>query len=415
MNRAVVVTGLGAVTPFGVGVKTMMEALCAGRSAVRSMGEQWNGAVDGTYCRLAAPAPDIDLRVIPRKYRRAMGRGASFAYLAASEALAMSGLGPAVVTGGRVGVILGNTLTSPTSLEEFFASYLVQGNVRQLPANGFFRIMGHSCAANIATALGVTGRVQETPAACASGTVAIGVASELIRHGVQDAMICGGVEECHPTTTATFDILGASAGLHDQDPARAPAPFDRDRDGTVCGEGSGVLILESADHARARGAVVLGRLLGFASGADGTQMAQSGVAPVIRCIRGALADAGLRAEQIGYINAHATATVAGDRAEAEAIRQVFGSAAAVSALKGYLGHLLGASGAVEAIATLEMMRLGLVLPTGKLVNVDPECEGIGHQMAQEKRALKLAMKCSFGFGGVNAALVFAEREPGTRE
>jgi len=406
-KRNVVVTGYGAMTPFGAGVGTLMEALRLGRSGVRHMGEEWTGRVDGAVCRLAAPFPgEPDVHAIPRKIRRSMGRGALLAQLAAQEALEAAGLDRGALTSGRAGVALGNTMTSPTSLEDFFRAYLVERSIRQVPANGFFRVMDHSCAANVAAGLGLTGRVVATPAACASGAMAIGAGLELVRAGAQDVMICGGVEECHPTTSVIFDLVGASSTHFDDRPEATPAPFDRDRDGTVCGEGAAVLILEAEEWARDRGAPILGRVLGFAAGNDPSQMAQPGAEAMMRCLRTALADAAIEPADVDYVNAHATGTVQGDPSEAEAIGRVFGGNTAVSSLKGQLGHTLGASGAIESIATLEMMRQGFVLPTVNLDHVDPACSGVRHQLSHENRSIDFAVKCSFGFGGTTAALVY---------
>ena len=412
---AVVVTGCGGVSPFGVGANRLVHALRAGRSAVRTMGQEWTRGVRGTACQLACPVEEeIDFKVIARKHRRSMGRGALLAQLASAEALAQAGVHEPLLRGGRVGVALGDTLTGPSSLEDFYRCYLVEKDVSQVAANGFFQVMGHSCAANVAAAFGITGRVQGTPAACAAASLAATVSVELIRAGVQDVMVCGGAEECHPTTSAIFDIVGAASTHFNDRPERAPAPFDRERDGTVCGEGAGVLILESEEHARARGARPLAEVLGVAATCDGEQMTQPGVESMERCMRLALADAGLEPKAIDYVNAHATGTVQGDRTEAEAIARVFGDRTPVSGFKGYLGHTLGASGALESIVVLDMMSEGYVLPTGKLRHVAPECSGIRHVLEVERRPVARAMKCSFGFGGVNAVLIFGGRTDAAR-
>lgn len=408
-----VVTGRGVVSPFGVGVPRFVEALRDCRSAVQTMGDGWNQGVRGTACRLACPAEkEIDVQSIPRKHRRSMGRGALLAQLAASEAVAEAGIGDSLLRSGRVGVAIGDTLTSPSSLEAFFHHYLVDRDVTQVAANGFFRVMGHSSAANVAVSLGASGRVLGTPAACAASVVATAISTELIRIGVQDVMICGGAEECHPTTSAIFDILGAASTHFNDRPEAAPAPFDRDRDGTVCGEGAGVLVVETEDHARARGALPLADVLGVAATCDGTQMANPAVDSMERCIRLALADAELEADAIDYVNAHATGTVQGDGAEAEVLARVFGAETPVSGLKGYIGHTLGASGVLESIAVLDMMRSDYLLPTGKLRNVAPECAGIRHVLAVERRLTRRAVKCCFGFGGINAVLILGRRTDG---
>jgi 3-oxoacyl-[acyl-carrier-protein] synthase II len=204
-----------------------------------------------------------------------------------------------------------------------------------------------------------------------------------------------------------FDLLNAtSAGFNDR-PEAASRPFDRDRDGLVCGEGAGVLVLEAYGHAAARGARMYAEVKGFALSASGVHVSQSNNAGMIRCIRGALADAGVRAEEVGYINAHATGTPQGDGEEAGALRALFGGDTPVSSLKGYLGHTLGASGALELAVTLRMMEKGVLYPTRNLEHVADDCAGLHHLTVAEERRVDVALKNSFGFGGVNCALVLA--------
>jgi len=377
------------------------------------MTELWPPPVEGAYCQIAAPiGSPLDVKQIPRKFRRSMGRDSVLTFLAVKEAVAMAGIPDEMYASSRLGITVGSTATSAASLEDYFRAYLVDKNVRQVPANGFFRVMGHSCAANIANALGVTGRVHATPAACASGLIALGMGYELICAGIQDIMICGGTEELHPTAVATFDIVGASSMHCNEHPERAPAPFDKDRDGTVCGEGAGVVVLENEEHARSRGARPLAAVRGFASTCDGESMAQPGIDSISQCLTATLADAGVQPDEIDYINAHATGTVHGDVAEARALASIFPEHIPVSGLKGYLGHTLGASGAIESIATLEMMRGGYVIPTAKLHTLDPACAGINHITTMQERRISMALKCSFGFGGVNGTMIFGRMEDG---
>lgn len=406
MPRNVVVTGFGAVTPYGVGARRFYEGLRSGRTTVRSMEGVWSEPISGTYCRLAAPFEgEPDLGGLPRKLRRTLSRAAAMAWTAASEAIAQAGIGESVIRSGRCGVALGDTLSSPSSLMDLFGHFLVRKDVSTVPSGSFFRVMSHGGAANVAHVLGLCGRVLATPAACAAGACAVGTGFELIRWGVQDAMLCGGVEECHPATSAIFDVVGASSTHFNDAPERSPAPFDEARDGTVCGEGAGVLLLEAEEHARARGAAIVGRVLGYASSSDGSQLVHSSPESMVRCMRDALMSAGVGPERIGYVNAHATGTVQGDAGEAAAIASLFGRSVPVSGLKGYIGHTLGASGALEAIASLAMIAAAEILPTAKLENVAAECSGIRHVRSRQAAELRAVLKNSFGFGGVNAALV----------
>jgi 3-oxoacyl-[acyl-carrier-protein] synthase II len=414
MMHNVVVTGYGVISPYGVGVDRLMGGLREQTSAVRSMAAEWQGLAQGMVCMLGAPVPEaIDVASIPRKNRRGMGRAAMLAQLAVREAVQHAALSPDLLRSGRAGAVVGDTIPSAGSLEGFYRHYLMERDIRQVPAGGFFRVMGHSCSANIAACLGLRGRVLATPAACAAGAFAVGTGMELVRWGVQDVVLCGGVEELHPTTSAIFDIVGASSSHWNDAPERSPAPFDKNRDGTVCGEGAGFLVLESEQHAEQREARILARVLGFGGVADGSNMAQPGLESMVRCFKSALQDAALSPQEIDYVNAHATATTHGDRAEATAIAQVFGDAVPVSGLKGYIGHTLGASGTIESIAGLEMMAGGYIIPTGKLQQVDPECAMVRHQLALESRRIDRFVKSSFGFGGMNAVLVFGRYDNGS--
>ncbi len=378
------------------------------------MASEWGGLVQGMACMLGAPLTEkIDATAIPRKHRRGMGRSAILVQIAVLEAVGHAGLSDEHLHSQRTGAVVGDTFPSAASLEDFYKLYITERDIRQVPAGGFFRVMGHSCSANVAACLGLRGRVLATPAACAAGAFAVGTGLELIRWGVQDVVLCGGVEELHPTTSAIFDIVGASSSHWNDAPERSPAPFDVDRDGTVCGEGAGVLVLESEEHARNRGARIHADVLGYAGLSDGSNMAQPGLESMIRCMESALADADVAPDGIDYINAHATATPHGDLAEAAAIAKVFGDKVPVSGLKGYIGHTLGASGTIESIACLEMMAGDYIIPTGKLRKVDPECSIINHQLTLESRRIRRVVKSSFGFGGMNAVLVFGRHDNGS--
>jgi 3-oxoacyl-[acyl-carrier-protein] synthase II len=247
-----------------------------------------------------------------------------------------------------------------------------------------------------------------TCAACASGLQAVGAAYELIRLGRQDVVLCGGGEELHETSVGSFDILYAASSRYNDRPSLTPRPFDADRDGLVCGEGAGVIVLESYEHAIQRGVPILAELLGYHTCNNGTHVTQSDDASMQRCIAAALRDSGLAPKDIGYVNAHATGTLQGDVAEAAAIAAIFGPDVPVSSLKGHLGHTLGASGPIELAATLEMMNRGVVYPTLHLDNVDPACAGIDLIRQKSAHEFSAFLKNSFAFGGINAAVVCAK-------
>jgi len=401
--RRVAITGMGSVSPMGRGVPALLQGVREGRSAVRAMPE-WDPYL-GLACRVGAPAGLEEERRIPRKYRRSMSRMSIFGVQAAEEALADAGVEAGLAASGRLGCVIGSTMGGAESLNEAFEALIPEKDLSKLTAMKFFQCVSHTVAMNVAAYLGLTGVVMATSAACSSAIQALGVGYDLIRLGRQDLVLCGGAEELHATVTGSFDVLSAASSRFNEAPARTPRPFDRDRDGLVCGEGCGVLVLEDRDRARSRGARIHGEVIGYHTGGNGDHVSQSNRATMVACIREALASAGLTPGDIDYLNAHATATLHGDAQEAEAIREVFGDRVPVSSLKGYFGHTLGASGALELIVTLEMMKEGRVYPTHNLETVSPDCLGIRHVTSPETRRIDTVMKNSFAFGGINAVLV----------
>jgi 3-oxoacyl-[acyl-carrier-protein] synthase II len=269
----------------------------------------------------------------------------------------------------------------------------------------FFKLMNHSCAVNVSQALGITGRILSSSAACSTSCQAIGYGYEMIAFGKQDYMLCGGADELHPLTVSTFDIMNAASVKYNGRPAQTPRPFDRDRDGVVCSEGSGILLLESLDSAKKRNAKILAEIIGFATTADVSNIANPEFGSMIKCIELVLEDAQIGYEELDYINAHATATIQGDIAESRAIRTVFGESVPVSSLKGHLGHTMAACGAIETASMIQMMKHGIVIPTLNLENVDEACRGIRHVRSLEKQEINIALKNNFALGGVNSSLV----------
>lgn len=405
--RKVVITGVGAVSPFGVGVPTMMARLAAGDSAVVNMREAWEAKIRDLSCWIGAPLREKpDPKAIDRKFRRTMGPTAILGLLACQEALAQAAV-PAELPGSRrMGVSFASTTGSVACMETFFAECLQNGSLRNLASGTFFQIMSHTAAANIAHALGICGRTHAPNSACTSSAQAIGLAFEDIESGRQDAMICGGADELHVLTSASLDLVQAASWHFNDDPRRAPRPFDRDRDGTVCGEGAGALVLEAEETARARGAKILGEIIGYATTTDGGHLAESESPSIVACLENALDKSGVKPAEIDYINAHATGTVVGDVTEARAIQAVFGAhGAPVSSLKGAIGHTLGASCALELIATLRMAHEGTLLPTRNLENPAEECAGLALLREPVRREVRTFVKNSFAFGGINTVLV----------
>jgi 3-oxoacyl-[acyl-carrier-protein] synthase II len=394
---------MGAVSPYGKGVQLLIDALIEGKSAITSLSEL--AEIRGLRSWVAGVVDGIDPKEIPRKYRRSMSRMSIYATLACQEAIDQAGLTAEQCASGQMGVAIGSTTGSTQTTQEFFRRFLSTQSLEQIKSTVFFKIMNHSCAANVSQILGITGRTFSPSAACSTSCQAIGYGYEMIAFGKQDFMLCGGTDEYHPLSTGTFDILNAASAKFNVQPYRTPRPFDRDRDGIVCSEGSGILLLESLDSALKRRANILCEIIGFATVSDPSNIANPGKASIKKCMQLALEDAGIEPEKIDYVNAHATATIQGDIVESQAISELFGDDTPVSSLKGHLGHTMAASGALELAALVEMTRRGCLIPTLNLENIDEACRDIRHICNLEIATIENAIKNNFALGGINASLV----------
>ncbi|MGU5724493.1 beta-ketoacyl-ACP synthase [Aeromonas caviae] len=403
--KRVVVTGMAGVTAFGNDWPTIRERMQAGRSAVVTMPE-WD-VYAGLNTRLAAPITDFTLPGhYNRKQTRSMGRVSQLATVATELALQRSGLlGNEVLTDGRTGIAYGSS-TGSTAPISAFGAMLNDKSTEHITATTYVQMMPHTTAVNAGLFFGLRGRVIPTSSACTSGSQAIGYATEAIRHGYQTVMVAGGAEELCPSEAAVFDTLFATSQMNEQ-PELSPRPFDAGRDGLVIGEGAGSLVLESLEHAQARGATILAELVGYASNCDAAHVTQPQKATMQICMQMALDQAGLTAEQIGYISAHGTATDRGDIAESQATHAIFGSQTPISSLKSFFGHTLGACGAVEAWLGLEMMAEGWFAPTLNLENPDPACGALDYiQGSGRQLQIDYLMSNNFAFGGINTSLIF---------
>lgn len=408
LNR-VVITGYGVVTPIGYSVAEMMNGLEQGVCATRVMSD-WN-RLGTLQCQLGAPVDLRDATAIPRRFRRTMSRMSIMAVQAANQAIAHAGIqASSIPENPRFGCVLGSTTGSPEATTQAYQTLLTEHKYTLLGASEFFQGVPHTVTLNVAQYLGIKGMVMATAAACASGSQAIGLAYDLIRLGRQDIILCGGAEELHEMVVGSFDILYAASRRYNDSPSRTPRPFDIDRDGLVCGEGAGVLALERMDHAVRRGANILAEVVGYHTCNNGIHVSQSDSTSMAMCMRTALEAAGLGPADIGFVKAHATGTPQGDLAEAKAIATEFGKDVPVSSLKGHLGHTLGSSGAIELIATVEMMRRGVIYPTRNLDNIDPACAGIGLIRDVTSCCFRAFLNNSFAFGGINAAIACAAYE-----
>ncbi|RZF78078.1 beta-ketoacyl-ACP synthase II [Pseudoalteromonas sp. S4488] len=402
--KRVVVTGMSAITALGDTWGEFKTALQKGENAVQYMTD-WDVAPE-LNTRLAAPVTHFTKPShYKRKQVRSMGRVAMMSTRTTELALEEAGLlDHPSLTDGSTGIAFGSSTGSTPPLLAF-AKMMETGEMTGVTATSYIQMMAHTAPVNVGVFFGLKGRVITTSSACTSGSQGIGYAYEAIKYGRQKAMVAGGAEELCITEAAVFDTLYATSTKND-DAKSTPRPFDQNRDGLVIGEGAGTLILEEYEHALARGATIYAELVGFGCNSDGQHVTQPTAETMQVAIEMALNDAQLTADQIGYVNAHGTSTDRGDIAESLATFNALGKKP-ISSLKSYLGHTLGACGAIEAWASINMMNDGWFAPTINLTDVDPECadldyiKGNGREMQTD-----YIMSNNFAFGGINTSLIF---------
>ena len=402
------VTGLGAVTPLGIGTEAYWQGLLAGRSGVSPI-EDFDCSAIAT--RIAAQVKDFrPENYLDRKEAKRMDRFAQFAAAAAKMAVADAALPINDETRARVGVFIGSGIGGIATFEEQHRKMMEGGLGRVSP---FFipMMIANMGTGNVAKLLGAQGPSETAVTACATSTNSIGDAYLVIKRGEADAILAGGTEAAVvPISMAGFSNMKAMTTRND-DPEHASRPFDVGRDGFILGEGSGILILEELETARSRGAKIYAEVIGYGMSNDAYDMVHPAPegAGAARAMTAALKSACISADTVGYINAHGTSTPAGDVLEVQAIKSVFGSHArrlAVSSTKSMTGHLLGAAGAVEAIATVLALQSGILPPTMNLETPDPQCDLDFVPNKAREQQVDTAVSNSFGFGGHNATLVF---------
>lgn len=404
-GRRVVVTGMAGITSLGSDWASIEANFSANRSGIRRMHE-WDRFTE-LNTRLAGPVDDFS---VPshwtRKQLRSMGRVSRLSVLAAERALADAGLlEDASIRDGRMGVACGSS-TGSTEEIKAFGNMLLNSVADGLNANSYIRMMPHTTAANISIFFGLTGRVIPTSSACTSGSQGIGYAYEAIKFGRLPLMLAGGAEELCATEAMVFDALYATS-LKNDAPHISPRPYDSGRDGLVIGEGAGMLVLEELEHALARGATIHAELVGFGSNADGQHATKPEQLTMRRAMELALEDAGLAPAAIGYVNGHGTATEQGDIAETQATQALFGSGMPISSQKSFLGHTLGACGALESWFSIEMMNRDRYIHTLNLDEVDPRCGELDYlRDAPRTMQHEYVMNNNFAFGGINTSLIF---------
>lgn len=405
MKRRVVVTGGSCISSLGMESEEIFSNLHLLKNRIVRM-DDWEKFTQ-MNTRLAGPIT-YPLPEYPRKKARGMGRVAHLALASAEKALSLAGidLNDPILKSGRVGVAYGSSSGSFDALIDF-VSMLQDSQSNGITATSYIRSMPQTCAVNISVLLGLTGRLITTNTACTAGSLSIGYAFEAIQNGAQDMMLAGGAEELNPTESAVFDTLFATSVKNDT-PELTPASYDRDRDGLVIGEGAGTLVLEEMECAKARGAKIYAELVGFGTNTDGDHITQPKKETMQLALEMAMRNAGVSPEQIGYVNGHGTATRRGDVAETIATYCALKNRAVpISSLKSYIGHTLGACGAIEAWLSILMMNRKWFSPNLNLKNVDPECAPLDYITGSGREMdIEYLMSNNFAFGGINTSLIF---------
>lgn len=397
--RRVVITGMGIVSCLGNDQASVAAALREGRSGIRHVPEY---AELGLRSQVAG-VPEIDLEAqIERKQKRFMGDAAAYAHVAMRDAIADAGLETSQVSHERSGLIAGSGGGSPQWQIET-GDLLRNKGVRKVGPYMVPRTMCSTVSAALATAYGIRGLSYSIAAACATSAHCIGAAADLIRHGAQDVMFAGGGEEVHWGMTSQFDAMGALSTHHNDTPASASRPYDATRDGFVIAGGGGMLVLESLEHAQARGARIHAELLGYGVTSDGVDMVAPSGEGAVRCMR--MAMTGVKSP-IDYINTHGTSTPLGDVTELESLRSVFADAMPpLSSTKALSGHSLGAASVHEAIYCLLMMKGGFLAGSANIGELDPACASYPILRESRNAELNTVLSNSFGFGGTNGCLI----------
>ncbi len=407
-SRRVVITGLGIVCPVGIGVEESWSNIISGVSGV---GRVTKFDTDGYACQIAGEVKGFEPeRYMPVKLVKRLDPFVQYAIAASKEAWEDSGLDRVKVDPERIGVITGCGLGGLSSIE-FYRDVLVKRGPRRVSPFFIPMAIPNMASGQISILFGAKGPNTVVCTACAAGTHAIGQAFKEIQRGTADVMFCGGTEAViTELALAGFGSLKALS-TRNQEPEKASRPFERDRDGFIIGEGSGMLVIESLEHAEKRGATIRAEICGFGLTGDAYHMTappEDGEGGA-RAMKEALFDAGMAPEDIDYINAHGTSTPLNDSCETKAIKSVFGSHAykiPVSSTKSMTGHLLGGAGGVEAVFTVKALEDGIIPPTINYDNPDPECDLDYVPNEARKMKIEAAMSNSFGFGGTNGVLIF---------
>lgn len=407
-KRRIVITGMGVVSCFGTDIKKFYDSLCEGKSGVKTI---THFSTDNLATKFAASVTDFDPSLyLEKKQARRVDRAIAFATGAGKESVKMAGIGLDKIDKARAGIIIGSGMGGMSVFVDGVTTSIEKGMGKITPFFVPF-ILTNMPGALLGMELGFMGPNYSISTACATGNNAIIQAAELIRSGKADLMLAGGTEAAViPVGIGGFNACKALS-TRNEAPEEASRPWDKNRDGFVMGEGAGVIVLESLEHAKMRGATILAEYLGGGLSCDAyhiTEPHPEGEG-VMMCLKNALEDAGITAEQVDYVNAHATSTPAGDMAEVRAMQRIFSNPSRITmnATKSMIGHTLGAAGGIEAVATIQAIREGVVHPTRNLENPEPDLAFDIPRKAKEK-SINVALSNSFGFGGHNATCVFGK-------
>lgn len=410
MKRRVVITACSAITPIGYDKDDIINSLRQGKSGVKPLRD--DGLLNKHIHSRVFGTVDYSIDYgFKREYRKTMGPVAYYACQVAKDVLERSGLSQEFITSGRLGVAFGSTHGSPTVQRDIYRTFFQELDAKfsSIGAVDYLRSMVHTTAVNITRMFGITGRVIASSTACTTSSQSIGFGYEIIKYGMQDAMICGGADEYDTTTVAVFDNLLACSTAYNETPQLTPRPFDSGRDGLVVAEGGGAVLLEEYESAKRRNAQILAEVIGFACNNNGGDLILPNLEGITATLRLALEDAGITPGEVDFISAHATATKMGDVIESQAIEAVYGDKGPfVTGLKSYMGHTMGTCGVIETILTIYMMEQDFIAPTLNLQNIDERCRMLRHVQEVTVAPIRIGAIQNFAFGGVNTCLLICD-------
>jgi 3-oxoacyl-[acyl-carrier-protein] synthase II len=406
MEKRVIISACSGLTPIGHGKQQILKSLENGISGVKPLRD--DGLLSDHIHSKVFGTIDYPVEFnFKRTHRKTMGPVAFYACQVVKEVLEQAGLDQNFITSGRLGVAFGSTHGSPTVQRNIYKTFFSgsKEDYSTVSAVDYLKSMVHTTAVNITKMFGITGRVISSCTACTTSSQSIGLGYEMIKFGIQDAMICGGADEYDTTTVAVFDNLLACSTAFNDTPHLTPRPFEARRDGLVVGEGAGAVLLEEYERAKKRGADILGEVIGFSCNNNGGDLILPNAKGIKETIQLGLESAGISAGDVDFISAHATGTKMGDVIEAQAIHSIFGNTVYVTGMKSYMGHIMGTCGVIETIIALYMMEKGFIAPTLNLETIDNRCAMIKHTTNLIESNIRTAVIQNFAFGGVNTCLI----------